>query len=92
MAGERGTKSVERRGHGDILPLGPGPGAELSLNSARDATQDCAAPVAFVTDGQTQVHLATKHLGDAFRADDIAAFKRLLEERNIPYSDYASGR
>ena len=57
-----------------------------------------------MTDGQTQVHLATKDLGVAFRTnhivnplerghiafrtDDIAAFKRRLEEKNIPYSDY----
>ena len=57
-----------------------------------------------MTDGQTQVHLATKDLGVgfrtkhvvnplerghiAFRTDDIAAFKKRLEEKNIPYSDY----
>jgi glyoxylase I family protein len=57
-----------------------------------------------VTDGQTQVHLATKDLGVgfrtnhivnplerghiAFRTDDIEAFKKRLEEKNIPYSDY----
>src|SRR5271166_2603011 len=37
-----------------VLDLEPEP----SLNSARDTTQGYAAPVAFVTDGQTQVHLA----------------------------------
>jgi glyoxylase I family protein len=26
----------------------------------------------------------------AFRTDDIAAFKRRLEERKIPYSDYGA--
>ena len=83
-----------------VLDLAPEP----SLNRARDTTQGYAAPVAFVTDGQTQVHLATKDLGVgfrtdhvvnplerghiAFRTDDIAAFKRRLEEKNIPYSDY----
>jgi glyoxylase I family protein len=91
-------------GHGEfyrsVLDLAPEP----SLNSARDTAQGYAAPVAFVTDGQTQVHLATKDLGVAFRTnhivnplerghiafrtDDIAAFKRRLEERNILYSDY----
>ncbi|HME27384.1 MAG TPA: hypothetical protein VKI44_39700 [Acetobacteraceae bacterium] len=35
-----------------VLDLEP----ESSLNSARDTTQGYAAPVAFVTDGQTQVH------------------------------------
>jgi glyoxylase I family protein len=83
-----------------VLDLAPEP----SLNSARDTTQGYVAPVAFVTDGQTQVHLATKDLGVAFRTnhivnplerghiafrtDDIAAFKRRLEAKNIPYSDY----
>ena len=73
-----------------VLDLAPEP----SLNRARDTTQGYAAPVAFVTDGQTQVHLATKDLGVgfrtdhvvnplerghiAFRTDDIAAFKRRL--------------
>ena len=62
--------------------------------------------VAFVTDGTTQMHLAQKdfnvgfrtgqivnplekgHL--AFRTDDMAAFKKRLEEKGIPYSDYGS--
>ena len=54
--------------------------------------------------GQTQVHLAatdlgvafrTKHVVNplerghiAFRTDDIEAFKKRLEEKNIFYSDY----
>jgi catechol 2,3-dioxygenase-like lactoylglutathione lyase family enzyme len=62
--------------------------------------------VAFVTDGTIQVHLAEKDLkvgfrtGQAinplerghiaFRTDDIAAVKRRLEERGIPYSDYGA--
>lgn len=61
--------------------------------------------VAFVGDGEMQMHLAQKDLGLgfrtgnvvnpverghlAFRTDDIAAFKRHLEERGIAYSDYA---
>jgi glyoxylase I family protein len=83
-----------------VLDLAPEP----SLNGARDTTQGYAASVAFVTDGQTQIHLATKDLGVAFRTDqivnplerghiafrtdDIAAFKRRLEANNIRYSDY----
>jgi glyoxylase I family protein len=59
--------------------------------------------VAFVTDGSTQFHLAERDLTFAFRAqqainplerghlafrtDDIAAFKKRLEARGIPYSD-----
>ena len=83
-----------------VLDLEPQP----SLASARDTSQGYAAPVAFVTDGQTQMHLATRDLDVgfrtnhivnplerghiAFRTDDIAAFKKRLEERNIAYSDY----
>ena len=60
--------------------------------------------VAFLTDGDTQLHLAEKDLGVtfrtgqainpverghiAFRTDDIAAFKRRLDEKGIRYSDY----
>jgi glyoxylase I family protein len=71
-----------------VLDLQPEP----SLSGARDTTQGYAAPVAFVTDGQTQVHLATKDLSVgfrtnhivnplerghiAFRTDDIEAFKK----------------
>ena len=83
-----------------VLDLQPEP----SLNSARITAQGYAANVAFVTDGQTQVHLATKDLGVgfrtnhavnplerghiAFRTDDIEAFKNRLEQKGIPYSDY----
>jgi glyoxylase I family protein len=77
---------------------------ESSLSNARNTTQGYAAPVAFMTDGQTQVHLAATDLGVgfrtnqvvnplerghiAFRTDDIEAFKKRLEEKDIPYSDY----
>jgi glyoxylase I family protein len=83
-----------------VLELQP----ESSLSSARDTTQGYAAPVAFMTDGQTQVHLAETDLGVgfrtnhvvnpldrghiAFRTDDIEAFKTRLKEKDIPYSDY----
>jgi catechol 2,3-dioxygenase-like lactoylglutathione lyase family enzyme len=84
-----------------VLDLEPEP----SLSSAsRDTGQRYTAPVSFVTDGQTQFHLATTDLGVgfrtnnvvnplerghiAFRTDDIAAFKKRLDDRNIPYSDY----
>jgi catechol 2,3-dioxygenase-like lactoylglutathione lyase family enzyme len=62
--------------------------------------------VAFVTDGQSEVHLAERDLrigfktGQAinplekghiaFRTDDIAAFKKRLDERGIPYSDFGA--
>ena len=83
-----------------VLDLVPEP----TLNAMRDTTQGYAAPVAFVTDGQTQMHLATRDLEVgfrtrhsvnplerghiAFRTDDIAAFKQRLEAMKIPYSDY----
>lgn len=60
--------------------------------------------VAFVTDGTTQMHLAERDFSVgfrtgqivnplekghiAFRTDDMAAFKKQLEAKGIPYSDY----
>jgi glyoxylase I family protein len=83
-----------------ILDLEPEP----SLGEARVTAQGYAGNVSFVTDGQTQIHLAEKDLGVgfrtrnvvnplerghiAFRTDDIEAFKKRLEEKGIPYSDY----
>ena len=56
-----------RKFYRSVLDLAPEP----SLNGARDTTQGYAAPVAFVTDGQTQVHLATKDLDVGFRTNHI---------------------
>jgi catechol 2,3-dioxygenase-like lactoylglutathione lyase family enzyme len=83
-----------------VLGLAPEPG----MNTSRVLSQGYAGDVAFVTDGTTQVHLAEKDLevgfrmGQsinpverghiAFRTDDIDAFRRRLEEKGIPYSDY----
>jgi glyoxylase I family protein len=77
---------------------------EPSLNENRELTQGYAGKVSFVTDGQMQLHLAEKDLGVAFRTnkslnplerghiafrtDDIEAFKKRLEEKGVPYSDY----
>lgn len=63
-----------------------------------------SAPVAFMSDGVVQMHLAGRDLdlgfrsGNAinpverghiaFRTDDLAAFRRLLNEKGIAYSDY----
>jgi glyoxylase I family protein len=85
-----------------VLDMQPEP----SLSARRVTQQGYAGDVAFVTDGTTQVHLAEKDLGVgfrtgqavnpverghiAFRTDDIEAFKRRLEEKNIPYSDYGA--
>ena len=68
--------------------------------------QGYAGKVAFLHDGTTQFHLAEKDLGVgfrtkqavnpldrghiAFRTDDIAAFKKRLDDKGIPYSDYGT--
>ncbi|XDZ65458.1 VOC family protein [Alphaproteobacteria bacterium LSUCC0684] len=63
-----------------------------------------AGDVAFVTDGQIQMHLAARDIDAgfrtgqivnpvarghiAYRTDDLTAFKAHLEARGIPYSDW----
>lgn len=77
-----------------------------SRNATRDTTQGYAGNVSFVTDGQSEMHLAQRDLqigfktGQAinplekghiaFRTDDIATFKKRLDERGIPYSDFGA--
>lgn len=84
----------------EILDMEPEP----SMGAQRVKTEGYAGEVSFVTDGTTQVHVSQKDLNCgfrtgqavnpmerghiAFRTDDIAAFKRRLEEKGIPYSDY----
>ena len=79
---------------------------ELSLGGARVTEQGYAGNVAFLHDGTTQFHLAQKDLSVsfrmkqsvnplerghiAFRTDDIAAFRKRLDEKGIPYSDYGT--
>ena len=62
--------------------------------------------IKFATDGVMQMHLAEKNLDVAykhnnhinpverghiaFRTDDIASFLKLLDHKNIPYSDYGT--
>src|SRR3954447_22359962 len=85
-----------------VLDLEPEPG----LAEGRVTAQGYAGNVAFVTDGQTQFHLAEQDLGVgfrigqainplerghiAFRTDDMTAFKQRLETKGIPYSDYGN--
>jgi glyoxylase I family protein len=85
-----------------VLGLEPEP----SLSEARVTGSGYAGGVSFVTDGQTQLHLAERDLGVgfrtknainpverghiAFRTDDIEAFKRRLTEKGIPFSDYGA--
>ncbi|MBV8399386.1 MAG: VOC family protein [Acetobacteraceae bacterium] len=75
-----------------------------SLGEVRETTRGYPGKVAFMTDGQTQVHLAEQDLGVAFRTnnavnplerghiafrtDDIEAFKKRLDEKGVPYADY----
>ena len=77
---------------------------ERSLEANRDLSGGYPGKVAFLSEGDTQFHLAEKDLGVgfrtgqavnpverghiAFRTDDIAAFKQRLEAKNIPYPDY----
>ena len=86
-----------------ILGLDPEP----TLNGNRVTTQGgYDAPVAFVTDGTTQMHLATQDLDVgfrtqqpinplerghiAFRTDDLEAFKQRLRDAQVPFA--ASGK
>ena len=62
--------------------------------------------IKFVTEGSMQMHLAEKDLDVAikhnqdtnpvdkghiaFRTDDIEEFKRILEEQDVPFSDYGT--
>jgi glyoxylase I family protein len=84
----------------DVLDMKTEPG----LSDNRVMTGGYAGKVSFVTDGTTQFHLAQKDLmGNfrtkqainpverghiAFRTDDIAAFKKRLEDKGIAYSDF----
>jgi glyoxylase I family protein len=76
-----------------VLDLEPEP----TLNDMRDTAQGYAGSVAFLHDGATQFHLAQKDLSVgfrkkhavnplerghiAFRTDDIAAFKKRLDQK-----------
>lgn len=87
----------------DVLDLQPEP----SLEKGRILDKDgYPGKVAFLSDGETQFHLAEKDYGIsfrtgqavnpverghiAFRTDDIEAFKQRLTEKGIPFSDYGA--
>ena len=77
---------------------------EPTMARQRITDQGYPGNVAFVTDGTTQFHLAEKDMNIgfrtgnvvnpverghiAFRTDDIAAFKKRLDEKGVCYSDY----
>lgn len=98
------TKNVPEmdRFYQEILDLK----SEPSMGTQRIKEQGYGGDVAFVSDGDIQVHIAEKDMGCgfrtgnvvnpldrghiAFRTDDIEAFKKRLEDNGIPYSDYGA--
>jgi glyoxylase I family protein len=86
----------------EILELSAIPGRDQQ----RVKDQGYAGEVAFVTDGNMEVHLAAKDLDIgfrtgqainpverghiAFRTDDIESIKKRLNERGIRFSDYGA--
>src|SRR2546423_14010913 len=77
---------------------------EPAMARQRITDQGYPGAVSFVSDGTTQFHIAERDLGIgfrtgqvvnpvqrghiAFRTDDIAAFKKRLDDKGIKYSDY----
>ncbi|WP_146344694.1 VOC family protein [Phaeobacter marinintestinus] len=98
------TENVDRmdRFYRDVLGLDAESGGLPTLEKKKGYAGD----VAFVTDGDIQMHLAQKdvHAGFntgqivnpvshghiAYRTDDLAAFKKQLEDQGIPYSDWGN--
>ena len=84
----------------DDIPIESFPRTESTKDSGYDGE------IRFATDGRMQMHLAQKDLGVAFknghvinpierghiafRTDDIEGFKAILDEQDIPYSDYGT--
>jgi glyoxylase I family protein len=80
--------------------------AEPTLSASRITNQGYSGETAFATDGHVQVHMSERDLElgfrqkqfvnplerghIAFRTDDIAAFKKRLDEKGVPYSDYGT--
>ena len=80
--------------------------AEPGMNENRVMSGGYPGKVSFVTDGMIQLHLAEKDLNVnfrtgqainpverghiAFRTDDIDAFKKRLEDKGIPFSDFGA--
>lgn len=98
------TDNVDRMNqfYRDVLGLSPESGGLPTLEKKKGYAGD----VAFVTDGDIQMHLAQKdiHAGFntgqivnpvarghiAYRTDDLAAFKAQLDEQGVPYSDWGN--
>ena len=100
----RGRRGHPLRATGGPLELLSTDSSGIAAGGYAPSTSADGRTVAFLSDGNLQMHLAEKDLGLsyragkavnpverghlAFRTDDIEAFKRHLEERGIPYSDY----
>jgi glyoxylase I family protein len=98
------TTKVDELGrfYRDILDMQ----SEDHLNDGRIANKGYPGKVAFVSDGQMQIHIAERDLGIgfrtgqavnpvdrghiAFRTDDIETFKARLREKGIPFSDFGA--
>ena len=99
------TSNVEAMGafYRDVLDMVPEPSMPAARAVSASGYN---GKVDFVTDGTTQLHLAERDLGAgfrtgnainplvrghiAFRTDDMAAFKKRLEAKGIPYADYGA--
>lgn len=89
----------------DVLGMGEHPERQSNRVAAK-GQGGYAGKVAFRTDGRTELHLAERDLSIAFRqkqainplerghiafrTDDLAAFKKRLDEKGIPYADYGA--
>ncbi len=87
----------------NVLGLDNIPAEQFIRTEATDE-EGFAGKIRFATEGKMQMHLAQRdfrvafkngqvinpvdrgHI--AFRTDDLAAFLKILDARNIPYSDY----
>ncbi|MGE0584401.1 MAG: VOC family protein [Flavobacteriaceae bacterium] len=84
----------------DLLLMDEVPG----MDTRRVGMKDYAGQTTYLTDGEVQFHMSEKdHLVGvrtghpvnpldrghiAFRTDDLASFKKLLDEKGVPYSHY----
>ena len=91
------------RFYSEVMALGDVPEMNALPTLDDDALR---VPVAFRSDGHTQLHLAEQDLGlalrhkqainplerghIAYRTDDIEAFKKHLDEKGVLYSDFGT--
>ncbi len=96
------TKNVKEMDefYADVLDMKPEP----SMEKLRIKNRGYGGNVAFITDGNLQIHIAQTDLGVnfktgqainpverghiAYRTDDIGAFKKRLDDKGIQYSDF----